>query len=59
MSYDELNLDVRKALKKDLKVALRVGSMALHAGKFLHMMAIFLCFDFVRGFSLMEDFLLM
>lgn len=59
MSYHELNLDVGKAFKKDLKVSFCVGPMALHVGQILYRMATFLCFDFVRGLSLMEDVLLM
>ena len=59
MSYHELNLDVGKASKTDLKVALRVGPMALCVGQILHKMAIFLCFDYVHGFSLIEDVLIL
>ena len=52
MSYHELNLDAGKASKRDLE-------LALHVGQILHRMAIFLCFDYVHRFSLMEDVLMM
>ena len=58
MSYHELNLDAEKASKRDLKVALCVGPLALRVGQILHRMAIFLCFDYVHGFFLMEDILM-
>ena len=58
MRYHELNLDVGKASKRDLKVALRIGPVALHVGQIFHRMAIFICFDCVHGFSLMGDVLL-
>ena len=59
MSYHELNLDAGKASKKDLQVVLHVGLVALRVGQILHRMAIFLYFNCVHGFSLMEDVLLM
>ena len=59
MSYHKVNLDGRKASKRDLKMALHIGPVALRVGKILHRMAIFLCFDCVHGFSLMEDVLLL
>ena len=59
MRYHELNCDAGKASKRDLKVVLRVGPVALRVGQILHKMAIFLCFDCVHGFSLMEDVLLL
>lgn len=59
MGYHEINLDVGKAPRRDLKVELCIGQVALCIGQIFHKMAIFLCFDCVHGFSLMEDVLLM
>jgi len=59
MSYHELNLDVGKASKRDLSVALRVEPVALRIGQILHRMAILLCFDYDHGFFLMEDVLIL
>ena len=55
MSYHGLNLDVRKASKRDMKVVLCVEPVVLHVGQFLLRMAIFPVFDFNHGFSLMVD----
>lgn len=55
MRYHELNLDAGKASKRDLKVALCVGPVALRIGQFLLRMPIFPVFDYVHGFYLMED----
>jgi len=55
MSYHGINLDVGKASKRDLKVALRGGPVALRVGQFLLRMASFPVFDCVLGFYLMDD----
>ena len=57
MSYHEINLDIRKASKRELKEALRIGPVALRIGQILHRIGISLCFDCDLGFSLMEDVL--
>ena len=41
MSYHELNLDAGNASKRDLKVALCVGPVALRVGQFLLRITIF------------------
>ena len=54
MGYHEINLDVGKTSKRDLKVVLRIGPVALRIGQILHRIAISLCFDCDLGFSLMD-----
>ena len=50
-----LNLDARKAFKRDLKVALRVEPVALRVEQILFRMPIFPIFDYDHGLSLMDD----
>ena len=55
MSYHELNFDAKKASKRDLKLALCIGPVALCIGQILHRIVISLCFECDLGFYLMED----
>ena len=49
-----LNFDTKKASKRDLKVVLRVGLVALRVGQFFTGCLFFQFFDCVLGLSLME-----